>query len=162
MATVIAMRKQLRKAPERFGLPQIELRNFEDQRDIPRWLDLQARALPHSVKGRAWDERDFAREFLQQPWWNVDRMWFALSRGEDRRTVGTVTWGERGMPQGSLPSIHWLLVDPDYRRQGIGRLLVAALEEACWQSGRTTLALETLSLWSDAMAFYTALGYHAI
>lgn len=162
MASVIAMRKQLRNAPERVVSARIELRSFIDARDIPHWLELQARSLPHSVGGRPWMAQDFAREFLDQPWWNAARMWLAQSRGENGRALGTVTLGEHGVPESSLPSIHWLLVDPDCRRQGIGRLLVTAVEETCWRAGRTTLTLETLTSWTDAVKFYEALGYEAI
>lgn len=162
MASVIAMRKQLRNAPERVVLARIELRNFIDARDIPNWLELRARSLPHSVGGRPWTVQDFAREFLDQPWWNASRMWFAQSRRASRRAMGTVTLGEHGVQGSSLPSIHWLLVDPDCRRQGIGRLLVTAVEETCWQMGRTTLTLETLTSWTGAVKFYEALGYEAI
>ena len=156
------MRKQLGNAPKRVVLPRIELRSFIDARDIPHWLELHARSLPHSVGGRPWTEQDFAREFLRQPWWNATRMWFAQSRGANGRTLGTVTLGERGVPERSQPSIHWLLVDPDHRRRGIGRLLVSAVEETCWQAGQTTLTLETLTSWTDAVAFYEALGYETV
>ncbi len=89
-------------------------------------------------------------------------MWFAQSRGANGQMLGTVTLGERGVPERSQPSIHWLLVDPDHRRRGIGRLLVSAVEETCWQAGRPTLTLETLKSWTEAMAFYEALGYEPI
>jgi GNAT superfamily N-acetyltransferase len=162
MASVIAMRKKLRNAPELVVLPGIELRSFVDNRDIPRWLELRARSLPHSVVGRPWTEQDFAREFLRRPWWGPERMRFAESRDASRRALGTITLGERGLPGRSQPSIHWLLVDPDYRRQGIGRSLVAAVEESCWRVARKTIALETLTTWTDAVKFYQALGYEAI
>jgi GNAT superfamily N-acetyltransferase len=161
MAPVIVMRKRLDNAPKRVVLPGIELRTFIGAGDIPRWLELQARAMPISVSGRPWTERDFAREFLRQSWWDAARMWFAQSRGRNLETLGTATLGERGVPGRSCASIHWLLVDPDNQGQGVGRLLVAAVEETCWQAGRKTLTLETLSSWTGAVAFYEALGYEA-
>lgn len=160
MSSVIAMQKQLQQAPNYVVLPRVELRNFADTCDVSRWLELRARALPHTVRGRPWSKYDFAREFQQRDWWCNARMWFAQDK--NRQTLGTVTLGERGVPGRSEPSIHWLLVDPDHRRQGIGRVLVAAVEEACWQTGRTKTTLETLSSWTDAVAFYETLGYAAI
>ncbi len=162
MVSVITMRKQLRSVPESVVVPGIRLRSYAGDGDIPRWLGLQTRSLPHSVAGRPWTEEDFTREFLEKPWWRPARMWFAQSRDVNVRTLGTITLGERGLAGRSQPSIHWLLVDPDYRRQGIGRFLVAAVEKTCWHAARRAITLETLTSWTDAAAFYEALGYEAI
>jgi ribosomal protein S18 acetylase RimI-like enzyme len=73
--------------------------------------------------------------------------------------IGTATLGWRGSAGGGKPVIHWLGVLPEFRRRGVGRLLVAQLEEMVWQSGGREVGLETHTAWTDAVAFYRALGY---
>lgn len=58
-----------------------------------------------------------------------------------------------------MPVVHWLLVDPNYRRRGIGRLLMNCLERAAWDAGHRELQLETHAGWSAAVAFYQSIGY---
>jgi ribosomal protein S18 acetylase RimI-like enzyme len=53
----------------------------------------------------------------------------------------------------------WLMVDPDFRRRGIGRALLATLEASAWQSGERELVLETHADWSAAVRLYESFGY---
>jgi GNAT superfamily N-acetyltransferase len=55
--------------------------------------------------------------------------------------------------------VHWLLVHPDFRRRGIARLLMANLEQACWDAGIRRISLETHRNWTAAVACYRSLGY---
>lgn len=73
--------------------------------------------------------------------------------------MGAVTLARRGDAEQGRPVVHWLIVDPAFRRRGIGRLLVATLESACWQAGERQVWLETHTGWREATAFYSALGY---
>jgi GNAT superfamily N-acetyltransferase len=57
------------------------------------------------------------------------------------------------------PAVHWLLVDHRWRRRGVGRLLLGELERASWQLGYGQLQAETLSSWTEAVAFYEAMGF---
>jgi acetyltransferase len=51
-----------------------------------------------------------------------------------------------------------LLVHTDYRRRGIGRALMAAIEEEARRAGRTTLVLDT-RVGDAGEALYAGLGY---
>ena len=55
--------------------------------------------------------------------------------------------------------VHWLLVDPRWRRRGIGRLLMSHLELAAWDDGWREMQLETHAGWAAAVAFYQSMGY---
>jgi GNAT superfamily N-acetyltransferase len=52
-----------------------------------------------------------------------------------------------------------ILVAKTYRRQGVGRHLIAAAETWALESGRARLLLRTDVVRTEAHAFFTALGY---
>jgi len=52
-----------------------------------------------------------------------------------------------------------IFVSKAYRRQGVGRHLIAAAETWALESGRARLLLRTDVIRTDAHAFFTALGY---
>lgn len=172
MAQVIQMVKRLESAPRGTVVPGIELRTYGGPADIGRWLGLrqQSGLWEPSVAGRRWTDQDFRREFIDPWWWRPDRMWMAEetvpheregagSAGSAAPIVGSVTLGMRGPVEAPLPIVHWLLVARPWRRQGVGRLLLEALERECQKLGHRQLYLETLSSWSAAMAFYHAVGF---
>ncbi len=74
------------------------------------------------------------------------------------RLAGTVQL-DFGTPpnQPHRADVSKLLVHPDYRRQGIARALMMALEENASQRGRRLLTLDTAT--DDAEALYRSLGY---
>ena len=49
--------------------------------------------------------------------------------------------------------------NPDYRRQGLARVIMAALEDAAKQAGYTEVELTTGARQPEALALYLALGY---
>jgi GNAT superfamily N-acetyltransferase len=59
----------------------------------------------------------------------------------------------------TIPVVHWLLVDPAWRRRGVGRLLMLHLELAAWHDGYREIELETHAGWGAAVAFYQSMGY---
>lgn len=61
--------------------------------------------------------------------------------------------------QGSLGRITSLVVAPDYRQRGVGRLLVAAAEEFCRTHGCDRLEVTSGDHRPGAHAFYKHLGY---
>ena len=67
----------------------------------------------------------------------------------------------RGNPPSARPAVHWLVVLPAARRQGVGRLLMSHLERAAWDAGHREVLLETHAQWQAAVQFYEALGYTA-
>lgn len=73
--------------------------------------------------------------------------------------AGLVTLVTCGTTPRLRHSISWLLVDPAARRRGIGRLLV---EQACrhaWARAADRVWVESCSDWSEAIAFWRALGF---
>lgn len=165
MGTILQLSKSLLAPPEPGDLPGIALRFFRGPDDIPLWLDLRHRAFARETVGvRRWDERDFAAELTQKPWWSADRLWFAETSDPHAvagTPVGTITLAMRGGGPDAVPAIHWLCVLPTWRRRGVGRLLVAALETKCWALGHRRLVLETHAAWTRAVRFYESLGYRS-
>ncbi len=167
MPPILRMKKLLRKCPQPLRIKEVAVRSFRGGDDVLAWLSLRRLAFSGvSPGGPGWTKADFDREFLAKPWWRPDRMWFAVPvEGDIEQTpVGTVTlaqWsgGERSGRERPKPVVHWLAVAPSWRRRGIGRLLMASLEAACWNDGHRELSLQTHESWSDATAFYRELGY---
>ena len=54
-----------------------------------------------------------------------------------------------------------IVVTPEIRRQGVGRRLMTAAETWALQAERSTLELRADVVRSDALAFFSALGYEA-
>lgn len=75
--------------------------------------------------------------------------------------IGTVTLALRGEGASATPVVHWLAVLPAWRRQGVGRLLLAHLERRAWQLGYRRVALETHAAWTAAVHLYEQAGYRA-
>jgi GNAT superfamily N-acetyltransferase len=166
MATVLHFSKRLSVRPVAGTLPGIAVRQFAGDRDIPLWLELRNRAFARARPGvLSWDEADFAREMLERPWWSPDRVWFAMADepGADQPlAVGTVALTARETAASSLVAVHWLAVLPAWRRRGVARQLMAALEERAWALGHREIFLETHAGWTAAQRFYESLGYQQI
>ena len=60
---------------------------------------------------------------------------------------------------GSLGRITSLVVAPDYRQRGVGRLLVAAAENFAWRHGCARVEVTSGNHRPDAHTFYEHLGY---
>jgi GNAT superfamily N-acetyltransferase len=166
MAVVLHYSKRLSERPTPGALPGIELRFFQGPSDVPVWLELRHRAFARATPGILhWDRSDFASEFLEKPWWSPERIWFATTPDDAsgaQMAVGTVALADRGIGATALPAVHWLAVLPTWRRRGVARLLVAALEERCWQQGQREIFLETHESWTAARRLYEELGYRQI
>jgi GNAT superfamily N-acetyltransferase len=169
MTSVLQMSRDLNFRPVVPTLPQIEIRAYAGEEDMFDWLALRHRAFARQKVGvRQWDTRDFESEFLAKAWWRPERMWFAehVSEGaggasETRLVVGTVTLAMRGSGPEARPVVHWLAVLPEWRRRGIGRLLIATLEACAWDEGYRRIWLETHVQWQSAVRLYESLGYHS-
>lgn len=165
MASVRQLTKKLTSRPELPLLAGVRLRHYAGPADVRTWLEIRRRAFARQRVGIGdWDEVHFEREFLEKPWWQPRCMWFAEF---DRlmlpaEPVGTVTLARRGTPPSDKPVVHWLAVLPRYRRQGIGRLLISALEAVVWDAGERQIWLETHEAWAEAGRLYQALGYAAV
>lgn len=135
----------------------IALRTYRGPGDVSTWLDLRHRAFARARVGvRQWTETDFEQEFLTKPWWSPEHLWFAEARSQ---AVGTVALAIRGEEEGARPAVHWLAVLPAWRRRGVGRLLMCALESRAWELGHREVWLETHAAWDSAVRLYESLGY---
>ena len=161
MVSVLHLRKELTHPPVASVVEGLSVRTIDVPADVPAWLALR----DHAMAGqrppvRAWSQHDYTNEMLNKPWWRSDRTWVAIARDKTSATVvGAVTLALRQGAVNTVPIIHWLLVDPAWRRRGVGRLLVSHLERAAWEAGWREVELETHAGWSAAVAFYQSMGY---
>jgi GNAT superfamily N-acetyltransferase len=175
MGTILQLSKSLLPPVENVRVPGVEVRHFRGPTDIRQWIELRNRAFARETVGvRQWDEADFRREMLDKPWWSDDRFWFAIKTTDaipamtssgvsqpstNERVVGAVVLADRGAAEQAQAAIHWLIVLPGWRRKGVGRLLISALEARAWELGHRHVVLETHAAWRSAALFYERLGY---
>lgn len=82
-----------------------------------------------------------------------------LAALQDDRIAGSVQLDRDTPPnQRHRAEVRKLLVHPDFRRRGVARALMAALEDHAGRIGRTLLTLDTRS-GDPAAALYASLGY---
>lgn len=84
----------------------------------------------------------------------VGRKFFLVGE-QNGRLVGTAMGGY----EGHRGWVNYLAVHPDVRWQGIGRLLMAALEEKLTAVGCPKLNLQVRTSNLDVIRFYEAIGY---
>ena len=166
MAKVLQLAKKLEKRPQLAKVEGITLRQFKGPEDIDLWLQTRLFTFADEFSPpKPWSKQDWQREFSRKPWWTDQRMWFAqvhppLARdSENGKTIGSVTLGHRGKGINARPSIHWLMVVPEWRWHGAGRFLVTQIEQQAWDLGEREIVLDTLSEWAAAAAFYQKMGY---
>jgi GNAT superfamily N-acetyltransferase len=160
-AVVLHLRKQFIGPPVATAMRGIHVRSMTVPDDVQAWLMLRDRAMAGLMpRARSWTEIDFFSQLASKPWWRPERVWLACdmihSPGE---LVGAVMLAMREGKSACVPVVHWLLVDPAWRRRGIGRMLVSYLERAAWDAGWREVQLETHSGWAAAVAFYQSIGY---
>jgi len=104
----------------------------------------------------------FEAELASRPGRRV-RAWLARLRSDAGQAgyragsvVGLVALVISGDRNSQRYSIGWLLVEPAFRRRGIGRALVAAAVEAARDGGATVVHAETSDRWPAAVAFWQA------
>ncbi|AYF98994.1 GNAT family acetyltransferase [Protaetiibacter intestinalis] len=99
---------------------------------------------------RPWNDpyRDIERKLTVQP------ELFLVAEEADA-VVGTAMGGY----DGHRGWLYYLAVAPDHRREGIGRALVAAVEERLLALGCPKLNLQVRADGEEALAFYRDLGY---
>src|SRR5262245_35079559 len=130
MASVLHFRRDLATLPPVLRVPDISVRNFNSPNDVERWLALRDQAMADQIPCvRTWSDADFRTEMKSKPWWRTDHTWLAIA-GDTQQLAGSVTLALRQSTSQTVPVIHWLLVDPAWRRHGIARLLISHLERA--------------------------------
>ena len=118
------------------------------------------RAADHDAIVRLWD-----RVFADDPPWNAPADLIRIKRGVqpelffvcelDGAVVGTAVAGFDGV----RGSVHKVAADPDQRRSGIARHLMAAVEDGLRSAGCPKLNLQVRAGNDAAVAFYKAAGY---
>ncbi|MDR3630897.1 MAG: GNAT family N-acetyltransferase [Desulfocapsaceae bacterium] len=97
----------------------------------------------------------------------------SLKPDEDYRTLVAVEhsgWISGFISYGPIPltenrfDLYWIAVDPDSGRQGVGSLLLAAMEEQLGQAGSGHIYIDTSSTegYARARAFYEKNGYDVV
>jgi GNAT superfamily N-acetyltransferase len=160
---VIHLRKTLVAPPAAVEPSGFGVRTISVSEDVENWLALRVRAVAGlKPQPRAWERGDFAAEMTSKPWWNAERSWLAFAAGTSEAPIGAVTLAMRETADRRTPVVHWLLVDPKWRRRGVGRTLILKLEDAAWEAGFREVELETHSGWAAAVAFYQSIGYEPV
>jgi D-alanine-D-alanine ligase len=87
---------------------------------------------------------------------------FIFADTEDGRTAGYCCFGKIPCTRSSF-SIYWIAVHSEYKRKGIGKMLIAAAEERVLAMGGTTVYLDTASraLYEPTRKFYLCCRYVA-
>jgi GNAT superfamily N-acetyltransferase len=163
MSPILHFRKQLAGLPVVQVPPGIHVRHLRVPGDVLAWLALRERAMAGQRPSiRSWTPGDFQREIVDKSWWRDERSWVAVADNtcdEIPVLAGAVTLALREGVAETVPVVHWLLVDPAWRRRGIGRLLMSHLERAAWEDGWREVELETHAGWAAAVEFYHSMGY---
>ncbi|MCC7086896.1 MAG: GNAT family N-acetyltransferase [Pirellulales bacterium] len=161
MTPVLQLSKQLAEMPQVLDNKRFAIRQFVSG-DVQLWLELRDQSFAREQLGvRKWTQFDFATEFTHRWWWDPSKMWVAEANSEQSsaRLLGSVALAMRGQPSNVKPVVHWLMVSPEVRRQGLARSLMSHLELAAYEAGNREIWLETHSAWRAAARFYHALGY---
>ncbi len=100
-----------------------------------------------------WDEYQAQGSERSGYYWLVDKE-------EDGRLLGYACYGPRTLTDRTY-DLYWIAVDPNLRRGGVGRRLLAATEEAIRTLGGRLLVLETSGLptYVPTRNFYLTTGY---
>ena len=165
MSSILHLRKRLISLPAVPDVPGVTIRPFNgSESNAATWLAIREAAFAGMIaEGRPWSTSDFRREFTAKPWWEPGRMLFAATTEHDREVVvGSVTLGRAGRAPNDFACLQWLMVRPEERRRGIGKLLLTTIERLAFDAGETTLALETHASWSEAVRLYRAAGYETL
>ena len=163
MHPIVHFRKLLVRPPVVTDIVGIDVRHMRVPDDVEAWLALRQRAIASLMpQPRPWLHADYQAEMFDKPWWQAEHSWLATSTeragASSPPAIGAVTLATRK----ETAFVHWLLVDPAWRRRGIARLLISHLERAAWDAGWREVALETHSGWAAAVAFYQSMGYERV
>lgn len=86
---------------------------------------------------------------------------FLVAFTADGEPVGCVGWRSHG-DDGTLAELKRMYTAPAVRGRGVGRALLAAVEDSARAHGRTRMILETGDRQPEAIALYRSCGYERI
>ncbi len=100
---------------------------------------------------------ELLRDYLDKPDHNG---YFFLSACNDERVVGFACYGPTSLTQGTF-DLYWILVDRSAGRRGIGRALMARVEDEVRREKGRLLVVDTSGRedYAGTRAFYESLGY---
>lgn len=86
--------------------------------------------------------------------------YYFLVEKENEMVLGYACYGPRALTDRTY-DLYWIAVNPETRRGGVGRKLLAATEDAVRELGGRLLVVETSGLpkYEPTRAFYIATGY---
>jgi ribosomal protein S18 acetylase RimI-like enzyme len=126
---------------------QIKIRRFQKRNDRAQvmaiWKTVFGYSAPHNDPALAIDRKAAAK----------DGLLFVAARG--KQVIGTVMAGY----DGHRGWIYHLAVLPDYRTQGMGKVLMEHAESALKRLGCVKVNLQVLENNSGVVDFYRKLGY---
>jgi ribosomal protein S18 acetylase RimI-like enzyme len=127
------------------GSPQLMIRPFHlnDEAEVIRLWEHCDLVVPQNDPGD-----DIARKLKVQP----ELFLVGLMQGRIITTIMAGYEGHRGW-------INYLAVDPEHRRKGIGRTMMAAVEEKLSRMGCPKINLQVRETNSAVIEFYQRLGY---
>jgi ribosomal protein S18 acetylase RimI-like enzyme len=161
---VLHLKRRIADFSEPLARQGITVRRAEFPGELKAWATLREIATADLVpKPGHWTVSDVQRELIADSERQIVKTWVAelaiSPQLNDGKLAGSVSLLIRRQGCAVSARIHWLLVNPAMRRQGIGRLLMATAEQACLEAGIRQISLETHRNWTAAVAFYRALGY---
>lgn len=138
----------------------MSLRTFCEFPQVDDWLMLRRDSFAGQIQAaRDWRALDFHREFTNKIHWDPDNLGFLF---HEVKIVGSI-YLELDSPQNvGQATLNWLMVMPEFRRQGLGRILIAWAEHKAWEQGSDLLCLTTLPTWKSAIRCYRSCGFHAV
>ncbi len=108
------------------------------------------------------EDREVALELLDLGVRGEDtyRFWVFEEAG---KALGYICFGPTPMTRGTF-DLYWICVDPDAKGKGVGRALVAKMEDELRQEGGRLVRVETAGLedYAATRAFYDRLGFEVV
>jgi len=162
---VVQLEKVLAAAPSGLAVADgnVRIEPFGRHSNPGLWTRLHQAAfdLP-----RPWSHARFHAEFNRDGWhWRLVRQcevptqWLWLALGETREQAIGAIGLQVDDRDATLGHVRWLMVDPDARRRGIARQLLAVAEMTAQQHRIERLQAETSTAWNEAIQFYQAHGF---
>ncbi len=159
MSPIIHLYRELHSKPRVPQVSGMSLSSFEPQH-LDAWLELfRCSFAQMDPPVRPWTREDFWRLIGSHPWWRQGQagqlVWFQATG----QLIASAILGQVQLKSWKLGTLHWLMVHPRWRRQGVGRMVLRAVEAAAWDQGLRWIRAETHRRWTAAVQFYQKQGY---
>lgn len=157
---VLILRKRVEEEPPRLQMRQIAIDRLHLPDDAAEWLALRRRVFAdQDPPVRDWTIQDFMREMDCGGRPSRRITWLARPVGPAAADACGAVSLSRPVREHHFAMLHWLMVSPLWRRQGVGTLLLRTAERYCWDQDWRELRLETHRNWTAAVQFYREHGY---